>query len=59
MQISQRFNLEATQLAVWAQHHGHDSFRAVMLGIAGMLAVASTAFRVLPRSPLLSERGGA
>ncbi len=43
-------------LAAWAQHHGHDPFQAVMLCIAGMLAAASTAFRLLPRSPLLPQR---
>jgi len=42
-------------LAAWAQHHGHDPFRAVMLCIAFMLALASTAFRWLPRSPLLPQ----
>ncbi|MDR6212479.1 putative MFS family arabinose efflux permease [Paracidovorax wautersii] len=40
-------------LAGWAQAQGHDPFQAVMLGIASMLAAASTAFRWLPRSPLL------
>ncbi len=43
-------------LAAWAQHQGHDPFQAVMLCIAGMLAAASTAFRVLPQSPSLPPR---
>ncbi|RYE42424.1 MAG: MFS transporter [Hyphomicrobiales bacterium] len=43
-------------LAAWAQHHGHDPFQAVMLCIASMLAAASTAFRFMPRSPLLVQR---
>jgi MFS family permease len=44
-------------LAAWAQHHGHDPFQAVMLCIGGMLAAASTAFRFLPKSPLLPKQG--
>ncbi len=40
-------------VAAWAQHGGHDPYQAVMVCIACMLAAASTAFRLLPRSPLL------
>ncbi|KRD42416.1 MFS transporter [Acidovorax sp. Root275] len=42
-------------LAAWAQRHGHEPYQAVMIGIACMLAAASTAFRFLPRSPLLQR----
>jgi predicted MFS family arabinose efflux permease len=42
-------------LAAWAQRHGHEPYQVVMLSIACMLAVASTAFRFLPRSPLLGR----
>ena len=40
-------------VATWAQQHGTDPHTAVMLAIAGWLALASLAFRVLPVSPLL------
>ena len=42
-------------LAAWAQRQGHEPYQAVMLCIACMLAAASTAFRFLPRSPLLQR----
>ena len=42
-------------LAAWAQRHGHEPYQAVMVCIACMLAAASTAFRFLPRSPLLAR----
>jgi len=42
-------------LAAWAQRHGYEPYQAVMIGIASMLAAASTAFRFLPRSPLLQR----
>ncbi len=44
--------------AAWAQRHGHEPYQAVMVSIACVLAAASTAFRFLPRSPLLG-RGAA
>ena len=40
-------------VATWAQQRGADPHTAVMLAIAGWLALASLAFRVLPVSPLL------
>lgn len=43
-------------LAAWAQRQGAEPYQAVMVCIACVLAAASTAFRFLPRSPLL-ERG--
>jgi MFS family permease len=42
-------------IAAWAQRHGHEPYQAVMICIACMLAAASTAFRFLPRSPLLQR----
>ena len=42
-------------VAAWAQHRGMDAHTAVMLSIAGWLALASVAFRVLPVSPLVME----
>jgi len=40
-------------VADWAQGQGWEPYRAVMLTIAALLALGSTAFRWLPRSPLL------
>uniref|UniRef100_UPI0030DD49DF MFS transporter n=2 Tax=Acidovorax sp. sic0104 TaxID=2854784 RepID=UPI0030DD49DF len=45
-------------LAAWAQRQGHEPYQTVMICIACMLAAASTAFRFLPRSPLLARSGG-
>ena len=42
-------------VAAWAEHRGTESYQAVMISIALMLAGASTAFRLLPRSPLLKS----
>jgi hypothetical protein len=42
-------------VATWAQQRGADPHTAVMLAIAGWLALASVAFRVLPESPLLAQ----
>lgn len=43
-------------VATWAQQRGADPHTAVMLAIAGWLALASLAFRVLPKSPLLANQ---
>ncbi|MBS0292575.1 MAG: MFS transporter [Proteobacteria bacterium] len=40
-------------VAAWAAGQGLEPYRAVLLGIAGWLALASFAFRLLPASPLL------
>ena len=40
-------------VADWAQGQGLEPYRAVMTTIAALLALGSTAFRWLPRSPLL------
>jgi len=42
-------------VATWAQQRGVDAHTAVMLAIAGWLALASVAFRVLPVSPLVTK----
>lgn len=42
-------------VATWAQQRGVDAHTAVMLAIAGWLALASVAFRVLPVSPLVAN----
>jgi MFS family permease len=42
-------------VATWAAQHGVETNTAVMLTIAAWLALASTAFRLLPASPLLSH----
>lgn len=42
-------------VATWAEQRGTDPHTAVMLAIAGWLALASLAFRVLPASPLLAQ----
>ncbi|MDD2546385.1 MAG: MFS transporter, partial [Burkholderiaceae bacterium] len=42
-------------VAAWAQAQGLDAFQAVMLSIAGLLALGSTAFRFLPVSPWLQK----
>ncbi len=42
-------------IADWAQGHGVEPYRAVMLTIAALLALGSTAFRWLPMSPLLQQ----
>ena len=42
-------------VADWAQGHGVEPYRAVMLTIATLLALGSTAFRWLPMSPLLQQ----
>ena len=39
--------------AAWAGAQGLEPYRAVLLAIAGWLALASLAFRFLPASPLL------
>ncbi|MFT4240837.1 MAG: MFS transporter [Acidovorax sp.] len=41
-------------VATWAQLRGVDAHMAVMLAIGAWLALASTAFRVLPVSPLVA-----
>jgi len=43
-------------VAAWAGGQGLEPYRAVLLAIAGWLALASLAFRVLPVSPLLRQR---
>ena len=43
-------------VAAWAEGRGMDPYRAVLLAIAAWLALASLAFRVLPESPLLTQR---
>jgi predicted MFS family arabinose efflux permease len=40
-------------VAAWASAQGLEPYRAVLLAIAGWLALAALAFRVLPVSPLL------
>ncbi|MEX1167574.1 MAG: MFS transporter, partial [Hydrogenophaga sp.] len=45
-------------VADWAQSHGQEPYRAVMITIAVLLAAGSTAFRWLPRSPLLLQAQG-
>ena len=40
-------------VAAWANHHGWEAYNAVALTIALWLATASTAYRLLPASPLL------
>jgi len=42
-------------VATWAQQRGVNAHTAVMLAIAGWLALASVAFRVLPVSPLVAN----
>lgn len=42
-------------VAAWAEGHGHEPYRMVMLTIAAWLLCASTAFRLLPASPLLKR----
>ena len=45
-------------VADWAQDQGFEPYRAVMLTIAALLALGSTAFRWLPKSPLLEQAEG-
>ena len=45
-------------VADWAQGQGLEPYRAVMATIAALLALGSTAFRWLPRSPLLQQGRG-
>ena len=45
-------------VAEWAQTQGLEPYRAVMITIATLLALGSTAFRWLPRSPLLQSAQG-
>jgi len=40
-------------VAAWAEAQHIEAYQAVMLSIASMLAMAATAFRLLPTSPLL------
>ena len=40
-------------VADWAQGHGMEPYRAVMVCLAVLMAAGSSAFRWLPRSPLL------
>jgi hypothetical protein len=40
-------------VAAWAAGRGIEPYLAVLLAIAGWLALASLAFRMLPASPLL------
>jgi predicted MFS family arabinose efflux permease len=42
-------------IADWAEGQGQDPYRAVMITIAALLALGSTGFRWLPRSPLLLQ----
>ena len=42
-------------VASWAQAQGLEPYRAVMLTIALLLALGSSAFRWLPRSPMLQQ----
>lgn len=42
-------------IADWAQGHGQEPYRAVMIAIAALLALGSTAFRWMPKSPLLLQ----
>jgi hypothetical protein len=46
------------QVASWAQGLGIEPYRAVMVTIGMLLALGSTAFRWLPRSPLLLQADG-
>jgi hypothetical protein len=46
------------RVADWAQAQGIEPYRAVMITIAILLALGSTAFRWLPRSPLLAQAQG-
>jgi predicted MFS family arabinose efflux permease len=46
------------RVADWAQDQGLEPYRAVMITIATLLALGSTAFRWLPRSPLLMQADG-
>ncbi len=46
------------RVADWAQTQGLEPYRAVMLTIAVLLALGSTAFRWLPKSPLLQQVEG-
>jgi MFS family permease len=43
------------QVANWAQGQGIEPYRAVMITIGALLALGSTAFRWLPKSPLLLQ----
>ncbi|WP_082877030.1 MFS transporter [Hydrogenophaga crassostreae] len=45
-------------VADWAQAQGIEPYRAVMITIAALLALGSTAFRWLPRLPLLMQAQG-
>ena len=45
-------------VADWAQAQGIEPYRAVMITIATLLALGSSAFRWLPRSPLLAQVQG-
>ncbi|WP_348770380.1 MFS transporter [Hydrogenophaga sp. PAMC20947] len=45
-------------VAEWALAQGLEPYRAVMITIATLLALGSTAFRWLPRSPLLQQEPG-
>jgi hypothetical protein len=45
-------------VANWAQAQGIEPYRAVMITLAVLLALGSTAFRWLPRSPLLQQVNG-
>jgi len=45
-------------VANWAQAQGIEPYRAVMITIAVLLALCSSAFRWLPRSPLLQQAEG-
>lgn len=44
-------------VADWALSHGWEPYRAVMTAIALLLGTGSTAFRLLPQSPLLLLHG--
>ena len=46
------------QVANWAQTQGLEPYRAVMITIGALLALGSTAFRYLPKSPLLLQADG-
>ena len=46
------------RVADWAQTQGLEPYRAVMITIAALLALGSTAFRWLPKSPLLVQAEG-
>ena len=45
-------------VAEWAQGQGLEPYRAVMITIAALLALGSTAFRWMPASPLLQQEQG-